>query len=196
MLFYRKLIYLDYLIQHDNFWQIYLKTLAKDGIVLYNVPILKKVSDRRFTMVGVIVCGHGSLPQEFVRAAEMICGIQKNVRAVSFQMWEDPSLVRQRYEEAIEELDCSDGVLFLCDLFGGTPFNEASRLIAADEDYGIVTGLNLPLLIDLLTSRRKLNGSMAMRDLLAEVKRLAHEGVASLHMDDLDAEDLASGVAS
>lgn len=107
-----------------------------------------------------------------------------------------PSLVRQRYEEAIEELDCSDGVLFLCDLFGGTPFNEASRLIAADEDYGIVTGLNLPLLIDLLTSRRKLNGSMAMRDLLAEVKRLAHEGVASLHMDDLDAEDLASGVAS
>lgn len=147
-------------------------------------------------MVGVIVCGHGSLPQEFVRAAEMICGIQKNVCAVSFQMWEDPSLVRQRYKEAIEELDCSDGVLFLCDLFGGTPFNEASRLIAADEDYGIVTGLNLPLLIDLLTSRRKLNGSMAMRDLLAEVKRLAHEGIASLHMDDLDAEDLASGVAS
>ena len=96
-------------------------------------------------MVGVIVCGHGSLPQEFVRAAEMICGIQKNVCAVSFQMWEDPSLVRQRYEEAIEQLDCSDGLLFLCDLFGGTPFNEASRLVAADENYGIVTGLNLPL---------------------------------------------------
>ena len=134
-------------------------------------------------MVGVIVCGHGSLPQEFVRAAEMICGIQKNVCAVSFQMWEDPSLVRQRYEEAIEQLDCSDGLLFLCDLFGGTPFNEASRLVAADENYGIVTGLNLPLLIDLLTSRRKL-------------KRLAHEGIASLHMDDRDAEDLASGVAS
>ena len=136
-------------------------------------------------MVGVIVCGHGSLPQEFVRAAEMICGIQKNVCAV-----------RQLYEEAIEQLDCSDGLLFLCYLFGVTPFNEASRLVAADEGYGIVTGINLPLLIDLLTSRRKLNGSMAMRDLLAEVKRLAHEGIASLHMDDLDAEDLASGVAS
>lgn len=107
-----------------------------------------------------------------------------------------PHLVQERYEEAIEELDCTDGVLFLCDLFGGTPFNEASRLVAADETYGIVTGLNLPLLIDILTSRRKLNGSMAMRDLLAEVKRLAHEGIASLHMDDLDAEDLGSGVAS
>ena len=44
-------------------------------------------------MVGVIVCGHGNLPQEFVRAAEMICGMQKNICAVSFQMWEDPHLV-------------------------------------------------------------------------------------------------------
>ena len=126
----------------------------------------------------------------------MICGTQKNMSSVSFQMWETPELVRQRYAEAIEELDCDDGVLFLCDLFGGTPFNEASRLVATDETYGIVTGLNLPLLIDILTSRRKLNGSMAMCDLLAEVKRLAHEGIASLHMDDLDAEDMASGVAS
>lgn len=140
-------------------------------------------------MVGVIVCGHGSLPQEFVRAAEMICGVQKNVRAVSFQMWEDPSVVQQRYEDVIEELDCKDGILFLCDLFGGSPFNEASRLVAADETYGIVTGINLPLLIDILTSRRKLSGAMPMRALLADVKRLAHEGIASLHMDDLDEED-------
>ena len=147
-------------------------------------------------MVGVIVCGHGSLPQEFVRAAEMICGAQKNICAVSFQMWEDPALVRQRYEETIEELNCKDGILFLCDLFGGIPFNEASRIVAADEKYGIVTGLNLPLLIDLLTSRRKLDGSIAVRELLTEVKRLAHEGIASLHMDDLDTEDAAHGVAS
>ena len=96
----------------------------------------------------------------------MICGTQKNMSSVSFQMWETPELVRQRYAEAIEELDCDDGVLFLCDLFGGTPFNEVSRLVAADENYGIVTGMNLPLLIDLLTAHRKLNGSLAVRDLL------------------------------
>ena len=147
-------------------------------------------------MAGVIVCGHGSLPQEFVRAAEMICGTQKNMSAVSFQMWETPDLVRQRYEAAIEELDCEDGVLFLCDLFGGTPFNEASRLVATDERYGIVTGVNLPLLIGLLAARRKLNGSLAIRDLMTEIKRMAHEGIASLHMGDLNVEDLASGVAS
>ena len=70
-------------------------------------------------MVGIIVCGHGNLPQEFVRAAEMVCGVQRNVYAISFQIWEDTAVIRQRYEEAIAELDCADGVLFLCDLFGG-----------------------------------------------------------------------------
>lgn len=147
-------------------------------------------------MIGVIVCGHGSLPQEFVRAAEMICGMQNNVRAISFQMWEEPDVVRTRYEEAIASMECEDGVLFLCDLFGGSPFNEASRLVALHENYGIITGVNLPLLIDLMTSRRKLDGTNQMRDLLVEIKQMAHEGIASLHMDDLEDESLASGVAS
>ena len=37
-------------------------------------------------MVGIIVCGHGNLPQEFVRAAEMVCGVQRNVYAISCQI--------------------------------------------------------------------------------------------------------------
>ena len=147
-------------------------------------------------MVGIIVCGHGNLPQEFVRAAEMVCGVQRNVYAISFQIWEDTAVIRQRYEEAIAELDCADGVLFLCDLFGGSPFNEASRLVAAHDDYGLVTGINLPLLIDLLTSRRKLDGSIPMRDLLIEIKHMARDGIASLHTEDLDDEGLTSGFAS
>ena len=147
-------------------------------------------------MVGVVVCGHGNLPQEFVRAAEIICGMQEKLCAISFQMWEDAEVVRQRYEAAIEELGDVDGILFLCDLFGGTPFNEASRLVAMHDNYGIVTGANLPLLIDLLTSRRKYSEITSMREFLPEVKRMAHEGIASLHMDDLDEEDLASGFAS
>lgn len=147
-------------------------------------------------MVGIIVCGHGNLPQEFVRAAEMVCGVQRNVYAISFQIWEDTAVIRQRYEEAIAELDCADGVLFLCDLFGGSPFNEASRLVAVHDDYGLVTGINLPLLIDLLTSRRKLDGSIPMRDLLIEIKHMARDGIASLHMEDLDDEGLTNGFAS
>jgi len=147
-------------------------------------------------MIGIIVCGHGNLPREFVRAAETICGTQENLCAISVQMWEDADTVRRHYEEAIEALGISGGVLFLCDVFGGTPFNEASRLVAAHDSYGIVTGVNLPLLIELLTSRRKYDGTVSMRNLLAEIKRMAHEGIASLHMDDLDEEVLTNGFAS
>jgi len=136
-------------------------------------------------MVGVIIGGHGGLPQELLRSCEMICGMQKNIRSVSFQIGEDTDLLRRRYEEAIGELDCADGVLFLCDLFGGSPFNEASRMAIVREDYGVLTGVNLPLLVDLTTARHKLDGSLTMRELVMDVEEMAHAGVERLHIDDI-----------
>jgi len=111
--------------------------------------------------------------------------MQKNIRSVSFQIGEDTELLRRRYEEAIGELDCADGVLFLCDLFGGSPFNEASRMAIVREDYGVLTGVNLPLLVDLTTARHKLDGSLSMRELVSDVEAMAHAGVSKLHLDDI-----------
>ncbi len=142
-------------------------------------------------MIGVIIGGHGGLPQELLRACEMICGTQKNIRTVSFQIGEDTDLVRRRYEQAIAELDCADGVLFLCDLFGGSPCNEAGRMAVLREDYGVLTGVNLPLLVALTSSKNKLDGSLPMRDLIAAAEKLAHEGIERLHADDIDDEKAA-----
>lgn len=142
-------------------------------------------------MIGIIIGGHGGLPQELLRACEMICGTQKNIRTVSFQVGEDADIVRRRYEEAIAELDCADGVLFLCDLFGGSPFNEASRMAVLREDYGVLTGVNLPLLVTLTTSRNKLDGSLPMRALIDAAEKMAHEGIERLHADDIDDEKAA-----
>ena len=137
-------------------------------------------------MVGVIIGGHGRLPQELVRSCEMICGAQKNIRSVSFEVGEDAELLRRRYEDAIGELDCADGVLFLCDLFGGTPFHEASRMAILRDDYAVLTGVNLPLLVDLSTARHKLDGSISMHELITVVEEMAHAGVSKLHLDDID----------
>ena len=98
-------------------------------------------------MFAIIVGTHGLFAEELVHSCEMICGEQKNVRAVTLVPGEGPDDVVKKYEEAIKELDCSGGVLFLNDLFGGSPYNAACRLVIANEAYGIVTGVNLPMLI-------------------------------------------------
>ena len=45
--------------------------------------------------------------------------------------------------------------MFLVDLWGGTPFNQISRVLEEEgkEDWVAVTGLNLPSLLQLMGSR-------------------------------------------
>ena len=62
-------------------------------------------------MFAIIVGTHGLFAKELVRSCEMICGEQKNVRAVTLVPGEGPDDVVKKYEEAIKELDCSGGVL-------------------------------------------------------------------------------------
>ncbi|MNP81427.1 PTS system mannose-specific EIIAB component [compost metagenome] len=44
-------------------------------------------------------------------------------------------------------------MLFLVDLFGGSPYNAASRIAAETENTDIVSGVNLPMLVDVLVGR-------------------------------------------
>ena len=73
-------------------------------------------------MFGIIVGTHGRFSEELVKSCEMICGEQKNVKAVTLIPGEGPDDVVKKYEAAIQELKdggCDGSVLFLNDLFGG-----------------------------------------------------------------------------
>ena len=106
-------------------------------------------------MFGIIVGTHGNLAEEIVRSCEMICGEQRNVKAVAMVPGESMEDAIKKYEKAIQELSCEEGVIFLNDLFGGSPYNAACQLAVKHEDYGIVTGVNLPMLIEMATAQMK-----------------------------------------
>ncbi|MFC2336251.1 MAG: PTS sugar transporter subunit IIA [Selenomonas noxia] len=123
-------------------------------------------------MFGIIVGTHGKFSEEIIKSCEMICGPQANVRAVTLVPGEDPDDMAKKYEAAIAELDCADGVLFLNDLFGGSPYNAACRLAASNETYGVVAGLSLPMLIEMVSAQ--LTGGPY--DILALMERAAEAG--------------------
>lgn len=99
-------------------------------------------------LAAIIVCTHGKFSDELVKSSEMIFGKQENVAAVIFQTGEGADALVQKYEEAISTLDCDGGVLFMVDLFGGSPFNAASRIAIQNDKMDIVTGVNLPMLLE------------------------------------------------
>lgn len=104
-------------------------------------------------MVGIIIASHGEFAAGIKKSGSMIFGEQEKVEAVVFMPSEGPEDLQRKLQEAIAKVD-SEEILFLVDLWGGSPFNQANKLFEeAPEKRAIVAGLNLPMLIEAYASR-------------------------------------------
>lgn len=105
-------------------------------------------------MVGVIICTHGNSAPELLKSAEMICGKQENCQTVSFKEGESLEQLKSEISEKISQLK---GTVFcLTDLKGGTPFNMLVSLLKSNPEMEIITGVNIPMLLELFINRSQL----------------------------------------
>ena len=141
-------------------------------------------------MFAIIVGTHGKFSEELVKTCEMICGATQNVAAVTLVPGEGPDDVVKKYEEAIAKMDTEGGVLFLNDLFGGSPYNAACRLVISNEAYGIVTGVNLPMLIEMCSAQMADDGS-DIKALMERAVEAGKNGTQTFHASQIsdDEED-------
>ena len=108
-------------------------------------------------MVGIIIASHGEFAAGIKQSGSMIFGEQEKVESVVFMPSEGPEDLQRKLQEAIAKVD-SEEILFLVDLWGGSPFNQANKLFEeAPEHRAIVAGLNLPMLIEAYASRLSMN---------------------------------------
>lgn len=119
-------------------------------------------------MVGIIVASHGGLAEGIKQSGAMVFGEQENVAAVTLLPSQGPEDVKRQMQEAIASFDDPEQVLFIVDLWGGTPFNQANGLISGHEDkWAIVTGLNLPMLIEAYGSRDGCESAQELAKIIA-----------------------------
>lgn len=104
--------------------------------------------------VGVVVVTHGRLAEELVSAAKVIVGAPaEHLRHLSLG-WNDPlDEAREQVKQAIVAADKGRGVVVLSDMFGGTPTNLCLSFLSRDK-VEIVTGVNLPMVVKLASTRR------------------------------------------
>lgn len=104
-------------------------------------------------MVGIVLASHGDFAKGIMQSGSMVFGDQQDVKAVCLTPNEGPEDFRKHLEEAVKDFSDQNEVLFLVDLWGGTPFNQANAFINGHDSWAIVTGLNLPMLIEAYTAR-------------------------------------------
>ena len=128
-------------------------------------------------MVGIILASHGEFAEGIYNSGSMIFGDQVNVKPCILKPSEGPEDIRKKMEEAIASFSDQEQVLFLVDLWGGTPFNQASALKEGHDKWAIVTGLNLPMLIETYASRMSMETA---HEIAAHIVTTAREGVRPL----------------
>ena len=104
-------------------------------------------------MIGILILTHGGIAEELAKAARAITSEAEKIEAVGLGWNEDPEVARRKIEEAIAALGGPHGVLVLTDMFGGTPSNIAFPFLK-EGSVEIVTGVNLPMVLRCLATRR------------------------------------------
>ena len=126
-------------------------------------------------MVGIILASHGDFAKGIMQSGSMIFGEQENVKAVTLMPSEGPDDLKAKMKDAIASFESQDEVLFLVDLWGGTPFNQANALFEEHKDkWAIVAGLNLPMLIEAYGARLSMESA---QEIAASILKSAKEGV-------------------
>ena len=102
--------------------------------------------------MAVLLMSHGNFAKAAIESAELIVGKQENVDTVGVFAIDNVDQLKQDVLAKIEKLDTSRGLIILTDIVGGTPTNLASALLTKDNML-VCSGLNLPLLLEVLMNR-------------------------------------------
>lgn len=108
-------------------------------------------------MINLIIITHGEMSKAILDLSKMVLGEFDYLSAITFQPGEGPDDLFRKSNEVIKSFDNNHGTLFLVDLFGGSPYNAASRIVIENENMDIVTGVNVPMLLELLDAREDIS---------------------------------------
>ena len=129
-------------------------------------------------MVGIVLASHGELAAGVRQTSSMVFGDQENVVVVSLEPSMGPDDFRANLEKAVATLEDQEQVLFLVDLWGGTPFNQTTAFAKGHDTWAIVTGLSLPMVIEAFSAR--FDPSKTAHEIAAHIVGEARKGVRVL----------------
>jgi PTS system mannose-specific IIB component len=127
--------------------------------------------------IAIVIGTHGWAAEQLLKTAEMLLGEQENVGWIDFVPGENAETLIEKYNAQLEKLDTSKGVLFLVDTWGGSPFNAASRIVVDKEQYEVIAGVNIPMLVETLMAR---DDNPSFDELVAIAVETGREGVKAL----------------
>lgn len=101
----------------------------------------------------VLVITHGNFGKELLKSVEMIMGEQEDAAALGLNPGDEVDSLRADAERIVFENEKADKeTIVLVDILGGSPSNVALYIFKS-HNLKLVTGVNMPMLIEFFSSR-------------------------------------------
>ena len=123
-------------------------------------------------MVGVLVVSRGRLADALISSVESLVGKLQRIRGVSVWPKDKEEDIKDQIQKKMAEVEEGDGVVILTDILGGTPTNLSLSLLE-DEKVEVVTGVNMPMLMTLLSYRKE----KSLREISKLVKKSGRRSI-------------------
>lgn len=127
-------------------------------------------------MVTIIVAAHGESAPALLKTAGMILGNFENVHPVTFLPGQGPEDLVEEYIRIVEASEAEE-TLLLVDLFGGSPYNAGAQFAATREGVDVVSGVNVPMLIEVISGAGRKNATL--KSLVAKAHKAGTKGIRS-----------------
>lgn len=96
----------------------------------------------------LLIVTHSDLALGLLESFKMIAGKAENIQTLSLTD-DGVGIFREKLKNTLDELTSQDQVFILCDLKGGTPYNESYQYYLNNKErVRIVTGVNLPMVLE------------------------------------------------
>ncbi|MGL5955034.1 MAG: hypothetical protein ACRC0X_00285 [Brevinema sp.] len=103
-------------------------------------------------MLSIVVTGHGNFATGMKSMLELVIGENENIFFVDFTT----DLSSQDLMKIFQDIytTVNGNLIFLCDIAGGTPFNQAAILMYEHHrNYAVLGGVNIPCILEAIDQR-------------------------------------------
>ena len=105
-------------------------------------------------MKGLLLLSHGDLAKGLYNTTTWFFGNDiEQCYYLCLKPDDSTDVFTNLVSEKINELDDGEGVVVMCDLFGGSPFKCALTSLLTGGNIKIMTGVNLPMVMEFLGNR-------------------------------------------
>jgi len=120
-------------------------------------------------LIEIIIVSHGQYAKVMLESAQLIAGEQDHICTFGLELGESVDQLRDEISNTIEKVQKNGEVLILTDMFSGSPFNVVVSLMQYHSFYHI-TGINLPILLEILLSRDTSSAEELCEEILEKAK--------------------------